>query len=139
MPESGRTARRQRHAVQGRALLRALIPRCLHLREDLRRSCLVAEEVLYTGETLTDIDQNQSTAPGNTVASLLKGATIVPHAVFDVDAVMWTWTIDLQTGTVSGQQLDDHAVEFPRIDDRLAGLPARYAVVPTDSSGKNSR
>jgi carotenoid cleavage dioxygenase-like enzyme len=47
---------------------------------------------------------------------------------FDADAVMWTWTIDLVKGTVSEQQLDDHAVEFPRIDDRLAGLPARYAV-----------
>lgn len=50
------------------------------------------------------------------------------HGGFDVDAVMWTWTIDLQTGTVGGQQLDDRAVEFPRIDDRLATLPARYAV-----------
>ena len=47
---------------------------------------------------------------------------------FDVDAKMFTWTIDLRSGTVSGQQLDDRAVEFPRIDDRLAGLPARYSV-----------
>jgi carotenoid cleavage dioxygenase-like enzyme len=47
---------------------------------------------------------------------------------FDTDAVMWTWTIDLANGRVSEKQLDDHAVEFPRIDDRLAGLPARYAV-----------
>ena len=43
-------------------------------------------------------------------------------------AVLWSWTIDLQTGTVTERQLDDRAVEFPRIDDRLAGLPARYAV-----------
>jgi carotenoid cleavage dioxygenase-like enzyme len=50
------------------------------------------------------------------------------HAGFDQDATMWTWTIDLTTGTVSEQQLDDRAVEFPRIDDRLAGLQARYAV-----------
>ena len=47
---------------------------------------------------------------------------------FDANAVMWTWTIDLAKGTVREQQLDDHAVEFPRIDDRLAGLRARYAV-----------
>ena len=44
------------------------------------------------------------------------------------DGVLWSWTIDLQTGTVTERQLDDRAVEFPRIDDRLAGLPARYAV-----------
>jgi carotenoid cleavage dioxygenase len=50
------------------------------------------------------------------------------NAGFDQDAMMWTWTIDLAKGTVSEQQLDDRAVEFPRIDDRLAGLKARYAV-----------
>lgn len=47
---------------------------------------------------------------------------------FGENAVMWTWTIDLKNGTVRGQQLDERSVEFPRIDDRLAGLPARYAV-----------
>ena len=47
---------------------------------------------------------------------------------FETDGVLWTWTIDLQTGTVTERQLDDRAVEFPRIDDRLATLPARYAV-----------
>jgi carotenoid cleavage dioxygenase-like enzyme len=47
---------------------------------------------------------------------------------FDADGVLWTWTIDLQTGRVAERQLDDRAVEFPRIDDRLATLPARYAV-----------
>jgi carotenoid cleavage dioxygenase len=47
---------------------------------------------------------------------------------FDADGVLWSWTIDLRTGTVTERQLDDRAVEFPRIDDRLATLPARYAV-----------
>ncbi|HYO00655.1 MAG TPA: carotenoid oxygenase family protein [Mycobacterium sp.] len=47
---------------------------------------------------------------------------------FEVDAVLTSWTIDLEHGTVSEQQLDDRAVEFPRIDDRLAGLHARYSV-----------
>ena len=47
---------------------------------------------------------------------------------FEVDGVLWSWTIDLQTGSIAERQLDDRAVEFPRIDDRLAGLPARYAV-----------
>lgn len=67
------------------------------------------------------------------------GSTLVLQAVrypelwrdsggFDVTAVMWTWTIDLATGAVSEGPLDERGVEFPRIDDRLAGLPARYAV-----------
>lgn len=53
---------------------------------------------------------------------------------FDTDGVLWSWTIDLQAGTVTERQLDDRAVEFPRIDDRLAGLPARFAVSVGDSS-----
>jgi carotenoid cleavage dioxygenase len=67
------------------------------------------------------------------------GNTIVLQAVrypelwrdtggFEANGVLWSWTIDLQTGTVTERQLDDRAVEFPRIDDRLATLPARYAV-----------
>jgi carotenoid cleavage dioxygenase len=47
---------------------------------------------------------------------------------FDADGVLWSWTIDLASGTVSERQLDDRNIEFPRIDDRLAGLPARYSV-----------
>lgn len=53
---------------------------------------------------------------------------------FDVDAVMWSWTIDLRTGAVDERQLDDRDVEFPRIDDRLAGLPARYGVTAADAA-----
>jgi carotenoid cleavage dioxygenase len=52
---------------------------------------------------------------------------------FDADGVLWSWTIDLEAGTVSERQLDDRAVEFPRIDDRLATLPARYAVSVGDA------
>lgn len=51
---------------------------------------------------------------------------------FDVDGVLWRWTVDLVTGRVAEHQLDDRAVEFPRIDDRLATLPARYAVTVGD-------
>ena len=40
-------------------------------------------------------------------------------------ATLWRWTADLTTGTVEEEQLDDRPGEFPRIDDRLAGLPAR--------------
>lgn len=52
---------------------------------------------------------------------------------FGEQAVLWEWRIDLSAGTVRERQLDDRAVEFPRIDDRLAGLPARYAVSVGDT------
>ena len=44
------------------------------------------------------------------------------------DGLMWCWTINLTRGTVREEKLDERAVEFPRIDDRLVGVPARYAV-----------
>lgn len=53
---------------------------------------------------------------------------------FDVDGVLWRWTIDLTTGAVLESQLDDRGVEFPRIDDRVAGLPARYGITVGDGS-----
>lgn len=73
------------------------------------------------------------------------GNTIVLQAVrypelwrhagdFDVDAVLWEWRIDLAGGAVRERQLDDRGVEFPRIDDRLAGLPARYSVAVGENS-----
>ncbi|MEC3953122.1 carotenoid oxygenase family protein [Nocardia sp. CDC153] len=54
---------------------------------------------------------------------------------FDEGATLWRWTIDLTTGTVREEQLDDRAAEFPRIDDRLAGLDCRYGHVVTASDG----
>ncbi len=53
---------------------------------------------------------------------------------FDVDGVLWEWRIDLAAGAVRERQLDDSGVEFPRIDDRLAGLPARYTVAVGENS-----
>ncbi len=47
---------------------------------------------------------------------------------FGSDAALWRWTIDLDTGLVEERQLDDRGVEFPRVDDRLAGAAARYSV-----------
>ena len=52
---------------------------------------------------------------------------------FAEQAVMWEWRIDLRTGAVTERQLDDRGIEFPRIDDRLSGLPARYSVSVGDA------
>jgi carotenoid cleavage dioxygenase len=53
---------------------------------------------------------------------------------FDEDGVLWQWTLDLVTGSVGERQIDSRGVEFPRIDDRLAGLPARFSVAVGDTS-----
>ncbi|MFB6566280.1 carotenoid oxygenase family protein [Streptomyces noursei] len=53
---------------------------------------------------------------------------------------LWRWTIDLATGTVAEEQIDDQAGEFPRIDDRLAGQPARFGhVTSADGPGTGGR
>ena len=39
---------------------------------------------------------------------------------------LWRWTLDLANGTVKEEQLDDAAADFPRINDSLVGLSARW-------------
>ncbi len=41
-------------------------------------------------------------------------------------ATLHRWRIDPATGTVSEQPLDDHIIEFLRVDDRLGGRAHRY-------------
>ncbi len=38
----------------------------------------------------------------------------------------WRWQIDLESGTVTADAIDDRAGEFPRMNDSLAGRPNRY-------------
>jgi carotenoid cleavage dioxygenase len=37
------------------------------------------------------------------------------------------WTLDLETGSLCEEQLDDRTVEFPRVDERLTGREHRFA------------
>jgi carotenoid cleavage dioxygenase-like enzyme len=41
-------------------------------------------------------------------------------------ASLWRWTIDPAAGSVAEEQVDDQPIEFPRLDERRAGLPYRY-------------
>lgn len=45
---------------------------------------------------------------------------------FDESSQFWKWTIDTLAGTVKEEQMDDRYCDFPRVDDRLVGQPARY-------------
>ncbi len=42
----------------------------------------------------------------------------------------WRWTLDLGAGRLQEEQLDELPTEFPRIDERFAGLPYRYSWGP---------
>ncbi len=61
----------------------------------------------------------------------------------DTSARLWRWTIDLDAGNVKEEQVDDSPGDFPRIDDRLTGLKARYGytlgMVPASGSPQYDR
>lgn len=60
---------------------------------------------------------------------------VVRHPrVFDLDTrgpadgrpALWRWILDPATGRTEQIELSDNGAEFPRIDERRVGLPARY-------------
>jgi carotenoid cleavage dioxygenase len=88
------------------------------------------------------------------------GGTIVLHVCRQTEAMvggfaniyggdasaarLWRWTIDLAAGTVTEEQLDDAAADFPRVNDSRVGLPARWGYMagldskaPTLTLGRN--
>jgi len=42
------------------------------------------------------------------------------------ESTLWRWTVNLRTEKVIEEQLDDRNTEFPRVDERLAGLDSRF-------------
>lgn len=53
-----------------------------------------------------------------------------------VPPLLYRSIIDLNTKTVKHQQLDDHPVEFPRINDEKTSNPNRYIYIPTRTTGE---
>jgi carotenoid cleavage dioxygenase-like enzyme len=49
---------------------------------------------------------------------------------------LWRWRLDLRTGAVTEEQLDDREHSFPRIDDRRTGLVNRYGWALTGRPGE---
>lgn len=73
----------------------------------------------------------------------MKGGMQDIGSLEDTSARLWRWTIDLAAGTVNEEQIDDAPGDFPRIDDRRIGLPARYGymlgMVPMTASPNYDR
>jgi carotenoid cleavage dioxygenase-like enzyme len=51
---------------------------------------------------------------------------------------LWRWTIDLVTGVVTEQQIDDRPGDFGRIDDRRIGLDAQFGYLMALAGEGNS-
>jgi carotenoid cleavage dioxygenase-like enzyme len=45
------------------------------------------------------------------------------------------WALDLHTGKVREQDLDDRSIEFPRVDERRTGLPHRFGYALSNERG----
>lgn len=48
----------------------------------------------------------------------------------ELEPLLHRWRINLVTGMVHGEQLDDVATEFPRMNDQRLGQPSRYCYNP---------
>jgi carotenoid cleavage dioxygenase-like enzyme len=64
----------------------------------------------------------------NTVMTVCRMPHTMQGGFGDLEAQpsLWRWTIDRTTGTAREEQLDDRIADFPRVDDRLTGLAARF-------------
>jgi carotenoid cleavage dioxygenase-like enzyme len=54
------------------------------------------------------------------------------------EARLHRWRIDLATGRVQEQALDDHVIEFPRCDERRVGLSNRYGYAVDTGRGADA-
>jgi carotenoid cleavage dioxygenase len=54
---------------------------------------------------------------------------------FEIGATLVRWTLDLDGGTLKQEALDDRTIEFPRLDERRAGLAYRYGFAGCGSRG----
>jgi carotenoid cleavage dioxygenase len=45
---------------------------------------------------------------------------------------LWRATIDLSSGTIKREQIDDRPGELPRVDPRVVGRPNRYGFMPVE-------
>ncbi|WP_067701544.1 carotenoid oxygenase family protein [Nocardia jejuensis] len=76
----------------------------------------------YVFHTLNAYDE-----PGRIVLHVMRYPSMWRSDSHDFEqATLWRWVIDLNTGAVHEEQVDDRVAEFPRIDDRLAGLDSRF-------------
>ena len=62
------------------------------------------------------------------VLQVCRASSIMEHGMSDLgdQSTPWQWNLDLTTGRATETHLDDHHGDFPRVDDRLIGQPARY-------------
>jgi carotenoid cleavage dioxygenase-like enzyme len=83
----------------------------------------------YVFHTLNAFDVQTDTVAEKVVVDLVRHprmfATVV-NGPSEGTPMLERWTLDLATGELTTEALDDRGVEFPRLDERLVGRPHRY-------------
>jgi carotenoid cleavage dioxygenase len=71
------------------------------------------------------------------VVQVCRASSLMEGGMNDMteQGTLWQWTIDTVSGNVKEEQLDDRTGDFPRVDDRRVGLPARYGYVASLLAG----
>lgn len=65
------------------------------------------------------------------ILQVCRASSIMEHGMNDIgdQSSPWQWNLNLKTGKATETQLDDRTGDFPRIDDRLIGLPSRFGYI----------
>ena len=93
--------------------------------------------VLHTGNAYTEDNKIVCISPEFPVAAFPADGLENTWQEFQ-KAVLTRWTLDLESGGMTKERLDDRSVEFPRMDERLMGRDARYLfdIGSSDASGQ---
>lgn len=93
--------------------------------------------VLHTGNAYAEDNRIVCVSPEFPVAAFPADGLENTWKEFQ-KAVLTRWTLDLDSGGMSKERLDDRSVEFPRMDERHMGRDARYLfdIGSSDASGQ---
>lgn len=59
------------------------------------------------------------------------GGRVLPQLEFlQLEPFLYRWRLNLVTGAVKGEQLDDVPTEFPKTNDHFTGVPSRFSYNP---------
>jgi len=79
-----------------------------------------ADDLVDRDVVVALLQEQRSSRANDAFATLLNGPYEGPPA-------LERWTLNLASGALTTDTLDDHPLEFPRIDERLTCHPHRYA------------
>ncbi|HKY65642.1 MAG TPA: carotenoid oxygenase family protein [Acidimicrobiales bacterium] len=106
--------------------------------EDVRWFDAPSCYVFHTLNAFDDVDAGGTEGHDRVVVDVVRHPKMfatVTNGPDEGDPVLERWTLDLASGGLTTDVLDDHPQEFPRIDERRTGRPHRYGYGATLAPG----